>query len=975
MLRNSDSAPMRERLWLIAVLMTFAAALTFTDVLRRWDYLLYDVHLLFRAQPEPPGVAIVGVDEDSLAVLGRWPWPRRTHAQLLAALRDVDVKAIALDIQFSEPDRGDPEGDALLARAIAGDGRVVLPVFPEHRRDRAIELTRPLPAISAGARLGHVDVELDADGLARRVSLFAGIDKPDWPALPLAMLMLSRGAQPLAGDDPRAEPREGGTGWIRARRVLVPFAGPPGRIAHVSYVDALRMNRQTRDLLRGRHVLVGVTTAGIREAFATPVSGKDRPMPGVEFNANALAALLDGTTITEMAATQRTLLVLALSMLPVLVYPRCGQRLAPLACLALMVVTVGLFALLLRVGHVWFAPAPALLTLALSYPLWSWCRLDATVRTLAIERERAEATLRSIADGVVTTDREGRVEYLNPVAELLTGHKLEAVKGQPIDTVVEARELDADDVVLLPVEPVVSGGQVVRPARHYRLRDAQGNERLIRWSASAFRDASGAVNGMALALSDVTDTVAAAREVLKRATHDALTGLPNRTLLQDRLEQAMARARRTGESVAVLFVDLDGFKKVNDEFGHAAGDVLLSQVALRLLQCGRREDTFARWGGDEFVVVLEGLQGREDAASGARKILEAMAAPFEGLDQEVHLSASIGIALFPKDGEDVEVLLNRADATMYRVKERERNSFEFYAKEMNEWALGRIALENSLRRALRGGQFELFYQPQVSLRSGHVVGVEALLRWNHPQDGLIMPDRFIGSVEQSDLIHALGQWVIETACAQLVAWKRSGVPDTVVSINVSPRQLLKPDFSANVAAVLRATGADPARIVMEITERLFLANSKRVSAVLRELKALGIRLAIDDFGAGYASIGHLRRYPIHQLKIDKAFVRHVAQNADDAAIARAMIALSQSMHLETVAEGVENESQLAFFIEHECDTMQGFYFSPALPLNEITALLRDRRGIERLRASEAGGPDLIAARDSQSGNPNQGPTA
>ena len=806
---RSDAVPVPERLWLLVGLLVLAATLTFTDVLRRWDYLLYDAHLNGWTHPSPPGVIIVSIDDASLAALGRWPWPRRIHADLLAALHDVRVKSIALDIQFSEPDLGDPEGDALLARAIARDGRVVLPVFPRRVASAGDAVTRPLDAMAAGATLGHVDVELDADSLARRVSLFAGIGDKRWPALALAMATRGGDFQRAARDPHDSADAATTPGWIRTRRVLVPFAGPPGWITRVSYLEALRMSPRARALLNGRHVLVGVTAPGIREALATPVSGREAPMSGVEFDANALAALIEHREIVEMAPGLRAGLILLLSGLPVLVYPLCRPRLAALACVGMGIGTGALFVWLLRGAHLWFAPAPALLTLAVSYPLWSWRRLESSVRTLAVEREKAQATLHSIADGVVTTDREGRVQYLNPVAEALTGREMAAAKGMPIDAVIDARDLETEHAVPLPLEPVIHSGHLVRPTREYRLRDAEGRDRIVRWSASPFRDSIGSVTGMVLALSDVTDTVAAAREVLKRATHDALTGLPNRTLLQDRLDQAMARARRTGETIAILFVDLDGFKKVNDELGHAAGDDLLEQVARRLLKCGRREDTFSRWGGDEFVVLLEGMQDRQDISSGARKILDTISVPFDVLNHQVYLSASIGIALYPKDGEEVEVLLNRADAAMYRVKERERNGFEFYAQEMNEWALGRIALETSLHQALETGQFELHYQPQVGLREGRIVGVEALLRWQHPKDGLIMPDRFIGNVEQSDLIHPLGLWVIETACAQLNEWKRAGLPELDVSVNVSPRQLLKPDFAANVAAVLQARAPIP----------------------------------------------------------------------------------------------------------------------------------------------------------------------
>jgi diguanylate cyclase (GGDEF)-like protein len=545
---------------------------------------------------------------------------------------------------------------------------------------------------------------------------------------------------------------------------------------------------------------------------------------------------------------------------------------------------------------------------------------------------------------VVTTDATGRVEYLNPVAERLTGQALAAARDRPLHEVVRLFDESGQNSVSLPLYECLVEGKTVHPGRYDTLRTGPGTEHAIRWSASPIHDASGAIGGMVFAFSDMTQMLALSREMVRQATHDALTELPNRVLLEDRLEKALARARRATQHVAVMFIDLDGFKKVNDAFGHAAGDALLKEVAMRLGASSREEDSVGRWGGDEFVVLLEKLEGRDGLTARAVKLLQLLAVPFHVLGQEVYVTASIGISLFPRDADDVAGLFKRADAAMYRAKQDGSNNFKFFSRQMNDHAVERLALEKALWSALPDGELVLHYQPQVELASGCVSGVEALVRWQRPGEGMILPARFLPVAEQSEVIHALGDWVLQAACAHLVQLRRCGLPGLHVAINLAPRQLLKRDVYGRIATVMREAQIDPSRLVLEISENLYLQEPSDIGQALQGLREMGVRVSIDDFGTGYSSISYLKRLPIDQVKIDKSFVRDMAINADDAAVVRGIVTLAHSLRLEVIAEGVETEAQLRLVRELGCDGAQGFYFSYPLAPDVLNPYLLEHAG-------------------------------
>jgi len=442
---------------------------------------------------------------------------------------------------------------------------------------------------------------------------------------------------------------------------------------------------------------------------------------------------------------------------------------------------------------------------------------------------------------------------------------------------------------------------------------------------------------------DITSLKKAEQEIEWLAQHDFLTRLPNRMLFNDRLGQALARADRLKGMAALLFIDLDSFKVINDTLGHAGGDSLLEAVARRLERRVRRSDTIARFGGDEFVIILNGPREMEDVAHAVRSMLDSLLLPFEINGQEVFIAASVGIALYPMDGNNAEVLMKNADIAMYHAKERGGNTYLFYQQKMNRKALKRLALETELRHALEKQEFILHYQPWKDLSSGRLSGMEALLRWRHPQKGMVSPLHFIPVAEETSLILPIGEWVLRTACMQAKTLHDAGFPSMKIAVNVSGRQLRHYELADLVERVLGETGIDPGCLELEFTESSIMEDSKQTIKMLHSIRKMGVKLAIDDFGTGYSSLSYLKRFPIDKIKIDRSFVKGIPSDREDMALTRAMIVMAHSLHLEVVAEGVETEEQLSFLHRQACTIAQGYHISRPLPLVEIQKLLQDRK--------------------------------
>ncbi|OGR90711.1 MAG: hypothetical protein A2992_08480 [Elusimicrobia bacterium RIFCSPLOWO2_01_FULL_59_12] len=427
--------------------------------------------------------------------------------------------------------------------------------------------------------------------------------------------------------------------------------------------------------------------------------------------------------------------------------------------------------------------------------------------------------------------------------------------------------------------------------------------------------------------------------VKHQASHDVLTDLPNRTLFKDRLTLALAHANRYRNMLAVLFVDLDRFKNIIDTLGPAVGDRLLQGVAERLASCLDEGDTLARLGGDEFVILLPRLQRADKAVKVAQRVLEVLKPVFLFNEHELHITTSIGISLYPYDGADVDTLLKNADTALYRAKEQGRNNYQLYTPAMNARAFERLAMENSLRKALERQQFMLHYQPQVDMPGGKISGMEALVRWRHPDLGLVYPAEFITLAEETGLIVPLGDWVLRTACTQARIWHKAGYPQLTVAVNLSARQFQHQGLTDTLARVLKETELDPRTLELEITESIAMQNADFTHVVLNHVKEMGVRIAMDDFGTGYSSLSYLRKFPIDTLKIDQSFVRDLTSDPNDAAIANAIIVLAHSLKLKVVAEGVETAEQEAFLKAHHCDKLQGYLYNRPLTVEQFEQLL------------------------------------
>jgi diguanylate cyclase (GGDEF)-like protein len=435
--------------------------------------------------------------------------------------------------------------------------------------------------------------------------------------------------------------------------------------------------------------------------------------------------------------------------------------------------------------------------------------------------------------------------------------------------------------------------------------------------------------------------LAMAQQMAYSAEHDFLTGLPNRMLLNDRLDRAVALATRHTKKVAVLFLDLDGFKYINDSLGHPTGDKLLQSIAKRLVDCIRGSDSVSRQGGDEFVVLLLELEQAEDAAITARRMLHAVAQPHSIDRHDLHVTSSIGVSVYPDDGLDAETLIRNADTAMYQAKENGRRSFQFFKPAMNVRAVERQFIEEGLRRALERREFALHYQPKVNLTTGAITGAEALLRWTHPTRGLVSPADFIPVAEDCGLILPIGAWVLREACEQARAWMDAGLPATSVAVNVSAMEFRNENFLDGLVAILNETGFDPRSLELELTESVLMKHAAVTATILRTLRKSGIRVAVDDFGTGYSSLSYLQKFPVDAVKIDQSFVRQISTAGDDTTIVKAVIGMARGLKLRVIAEGVETPEELAFLRAYRCEEAQGYYFSRPVPAQQFAMLLRN----------------------------------
>ncbi len=558
------------------------------------------------------------------------------------------------------------------------------------------------------------------------------------------------------------------------------------------------------------------------------------------------------------------------------------------------------------------------------------------------EKVRAEIALNSISDAVICTDINCNIDYMNIAAEKITGWPREEAYGKPINQVFNT----INGITRKPAfDPVGLVLQIDKPrtlAPDTVLIKRDGTELAIEDSTSPIHNEDEKLTGVVIVFHDVSAAKAMTKKMEHAAQHDYLTKLPNRMLLNDRIAQAITFANRHHTQLAVLFLDLDNFKHINDSLGHATGDKLLQSVTKRLQNCVRDSDTVSRQGGDEFVILLAETKSNEDAALSAQKILAELQALHDIGKSQLHITSSIGISVYPADGKDAETLLKNADTAMYCAKEKGRNNYQFFTAQMNTRAIERLVIENNLRLALEKQQFILYYQPIVNLITGKITGAEALLRWQHDALSEVFPDIFLPVAEDSGLIVPIGRWVLRQACKQAKIWQDKGLPAFTIAINISAQEFLHKDFVEDVRAVLIETRLAAECLELEITESVLMRDADCSTQILQQLKKMGVKLTVDDFGTGYSSLSYLQRFPIDVLKIDQSFIQSIGFAKDKDIIVSAIISMGNSLKLKVVAEGIETPSQLAFLTARQCEEGQGYFFSRPITPESFTTLLSQK---------------------------------
>jgi diguanylate cyclase (GGDEF)-like protein/PAS domain S-box-containing protein len=550
---------------------------------------------------------------------------------------------------------------------------------------------------------------------------------------------------------------------------------------------------------------------------------------------------------------------------------------------------------------------------------------------LFAEKERAEVTLNSISDAVLRTDISGNVTYLNAVAERMTGWARKEAVGRPLSDVFQIIDGATHKPSPNPLELAIHLDKAVGLAANCILVRRDGYESAIEDSAAPIHERDGQVAGAVIVFHDVSKARAIVLEMSHLAQHDILTDLPNRLLLKDRLTQAISLARRNHNQLAVLFLDLDGFKHINDSLGHAIGDKLLQSIAARLLGCVRKSDTVSRQGGDEFVILLSEVTHGADAAISAAKIITELKKAHRLGEHSLRVTVSIGLSTYPDNGEDAETLIKNADTAMYHAKQCGLDNYKFFRSDMGLQAVERQSLEGQLRYALERQELLLHYQPKVNLKTAAITSVEALVRWQHPERGLLLPGQFLPIAEDTGMIVAIGQWVLREACRQTREWLDAGLPAVPVAVNISSLEFRSEQFLEGIQVALKNARLDPRYLELELTETVLMRHAKSTAYALGQLKAIGVRLALDDFGTGYSSLSYLTRFPIDALKLDQSFVKDIIASTDDAIVVSAVISMGKSLKHRVIAEGVETLEQLAFLQAHGCDEGQGYYFSrPAI---------------------------------------------
>ncbi len=562
---------------------------------------------------------------------------------------------------------------------------------------------------------------------------------------------------------------------------------------------------------------------------------------------------------------------------------------------------------------------------------------------LFVETERARVTLESIGDGVISTDATGKITYLNAQAENMTGWHRDEAASRPIAEVFKIINSETRELASNPIADVIKYKKPLGLLANSILCRRDGYEVPIEDSVAPIFNRAGKVTGAVIVFHDVSKAKEMSQQMAHSAQHDYLTNLPNRVLFNDRLLQAVYYAKRHNTKLAILFLDLDKFKNINDSLGHSVGDKLLKSVSQCLTKNVRKSDTVCRQGGDEFVILIHEKDHAVNAAMTAEKIIKSLALPHLIDEHQLNITTSIGISLFPEDGNDPDTLIKNADIAMYHAKKNGRDNYQFFRTEMNVLAVQRQSIEAGLRRAIEREEFVLHYQPKVNLDSGEIIGAEALIRWNHPSKGMQLPEAFIAIAEDSGLIINMGRMVLRLACLQAKEWNGTGMPNITMAVNISALEFQHRDFIKFVREILQESKLEPKFLQLELTESVLMHNVESSTIILQQLKDMGVELAVDDFGTGYSSLSYLSQFPIDVLKIDQSFVRNMTSDSSNGAIVSAILSMGASLNQRVIAEGIETNEELSFLNARQCTQGQGYLFGWPVPSEIFTENLMERR--------------------------------
>jgi diguanylate cyclase (GGDEF)-like protein/PAS domain S-box-containing protein len=865
---------------------------------------LADLRFAWQSRQASGDIVVIAIDASSIDRVGVWPWPRLLHAELIRQLQKADVQDIALDVDFSTP--SDASSDRNFAEALqSAGGSVVLPSFHQPRTDRTtLHVNRPLQQFAEHSWPALVNVEVGSDGLVRRYPFGEQLDGKFVPAM----------AAVLAGQyDEKRTP------------FLIDFSIRTVGIPKVSFADVLRGDPATLQKLQGKKVIIGGTALELGDRFSVP---NGVIVSGPVLQTLAAESLLQNRALqwTSPVVTLTCLALLALLMLFSWRRLSAGKRVALLAATA-VAVEASAFALQAAFPLI---PDTSLFQIAIIVYIAAIALDEIDIRDLLgrVAESRFQRVAMSLGDGLICTDSNYLITVWNPGATAIFGYLPEEMIGRPFDEIC-ARDADTPAFSVKNAAELVAGTVI-----EFEGRRSNGEVFPVEASFSGWQGTDGFQFGAILR--DISVRKREAERIRYLAEHDTLTGLINRNTLHAKLEAKIARAEADGRRVALLVVGIDGFQQVNDMLGHASGDLVLRAISERLMAVMPATGLVARLSGDEFAIAVPTIAIGQNVSRFAEQIGASFDEPLLAGTRHLRVRVSIGAAVFPSDGRTAAELLSNSHMALSRAKATRRGGHVLFEDSIRRELETRLTLEAELALAAERNEFELFYQPQLHLADGRLVGAEALIRWRHPERGLVSPGEFMPVVNTSPISERIAEWVLETACTKAAAWERAG-QKLRIGVNLSPSQLQSGDLASSVAQALARTGLSPTSLELEVTEDILLHDEQSALNTFLKIQALGVRLVFDDFGTGFASLSYLKKFPLDGLKIDRSFVLGLLANPDDAAIVSSTIGLSKQLGLSVIAEGIEDRATADFLVSMGCGEGQGYFFGRPMPASEFEA--------------------------------------